>query len=61
MAPGAIVTTLMPYLPKSLAIGKVIEFIADLDAAYAIFPLVPYYPTILDILIITPPLFYYTK
>lgn len=34
--PGAIVTTLTPYLDISLAIGNVIDRMAPFDAAYAI-------------------------
>ena len=52
--PGAMATTLIPYLPKSLAIGITIPFIAPFEAEYAAYPLNPSSAATLDIVIITP-------
>ena len=52
--PGAIVITLIPYFPSSLARGNVIPFIAPLVEPYAAWSVYPSNPYTLDILIITP-------
>ena len=58
MTPGATAQTLIPYFPKSLAIGKTMPSIAPLVAPYPIYPLCPSVAAILDTKIITPSVVY---
>ena len=55
IGPGAIVTTLIPCLPRDLAIGIVAPIIAPFEDAYENCSFVPYIPAMLATLIITPP------
>lgn len=59
--PGAIVITLILYLPKSLAIGSVIPIKAPFDAEYTTCPFCPSNPATLATFMITPlsPSIYY--